>query len=123
MQSNDKIRLLLVDDHPSYRQALAYLLEDYPDLEISDQAETGAEALEKFDPQKFDVILLDIRLPDISGIDIAYQFRQKDPQARIIMLSMRDEDEVIESLPKDVPFISKAASPDDVVGTIRNISG
>jgi two-component system LytT family response regulator/two-component system response regulator LytT len=101
---------------------LALLLEDYPDINIAGQAETGTEALEKYDPKDYDVILLDIRMPDISGIEVAYKIREKYNDSVIIMLSMRDEHEVLESLPEGVPFISKVAPPEEIIQTIRRLT-
>ncbi len=78
----DKIRLLLVDDHEVVRTGLRMLLEHQPDMEIIGEASTGAEALQLAGQLQPDVIVMDITLPDISGIEATRQIKHSTANCR-----------------------------------------
>jgi DNA-binding NarL/FixJ family response regulator len=81
------LRLLLVDDHAMFRAGLRSLLHSlYPDAALA-EAGDGAAAIERAEEQKPDVIILDLHLPDRSGLDVARQILARSPSARIIILS------------------------------------
>jgi DNA-binding NarL/FixJ family response regulator len=119
MSKNSAIDLLVVDDHPVFRDAVEMLLDPQPDIRIAAMAEDGTTALRLASERSFDVILLDIRLPDISGIDVAHRLVKEGCTASIVMLSMRDEDEVRQALPPGVHFASKASLPAELPEIIR----
>lgn len=87
------MRLLLVDDHNLFRQGLRQLLEAKLESPEISEAGSGAEAIRLAGQFRPDVILLDINLPDITGIQAARQILEKDPAARIIILTMHRQDE------------------------------
>lgn len=123
MPEGDRYNILVVDDHLVFRRAVGMLLSDEPDFHVAAEAESGKQALDLCQKQNFDVILLDIRLPDISGVEVAHRLIHHGCSARIVMLSMRDEQEVRDALPPGVPFLSKSEPPQAIADTIRQAIG
>jgi DNA-binding NarL/FixJ family response regulator len=87
-----RIRVLSVDDHPILREGIAAIVRSAPDMEMVAQAATGHEAVQAFRTHDPDVTLMDLRLPDISGIDAMIAIREKTPAARIVMLTTFEGD-------------------------------
>jgi two-component system response regulator NreC len=117
----DKIRLLLVDDHEVVRTGLRMLLEHQPDMEIVGEARTGAEALEMAAEKKPDVIVMDITLPDISGIEATRRIKQSQPDAAIVALTIHeDEQYFFEMLQAGAAgYVPKRAASEDLINSIR----
>jgi DNA-binding NarL/FixJ family response regulator len=88
----EKIRLLIVDDQRLMRQGLRTLLELEPDLEVVGEAEDGQAALDLFASLAPDVVLMDIRMPVLDGVEATLRLRQRWPQARVIILTTFDDD-------------------------------
>ncbi|MBW4659868.1 MAG: response regulator transcription factor [Drouetiella hepatica Uher 2000/2452] len=95
MNSSPVIRVLLADDHPVLGQGLAMLLECEPDITVVGQALNGREAIELFRQHQPDVTLMDLRMPEVSGVEAIAAIRAEFPQARIIVLTTYDGDEDI----------------------------
>ncbi|MFQ6058577.1 MAG: response regulator [Anaerolineae bacterium] len=91
----EAIRVFVVDDHPVVRQGLRSLLSSYPDIEVVGEADNGFVFLEQVADVRPDVVLLDIRLGGVSGIEVAYQLRRVRPQTKIIMLTTYDDEEYL----------------------------
>src|SRR5215472_10937591 len=91
---NDRIRVLSVDDHPRMREGIALVINSQPNMLIVAQASNGREAIERFREHEPDVTLMDLRLPDMSGIDETVAIRTEFPEARIIILTTFDSDTV-----------------------------
>lgn len=89
----EKIRVLVVDDHMIVRAGLRAVIGAEPDLEVVAEAGDGPAALAAFEAHRPDVTLLDLRLPDTSGIDLIGRMRERDPAARILVLTSFDGDE------------------------------
>lgn len=89
-------RIVLVDDHAVVRAGLRHLLDDAPGFEVCGEAGTGHDALEVVEIKRPDVVVLDIGLPDVDGLDILEQLRVKGRGCKVLVLSMHDEPERVE---------------------------
>ena len=81
------IRIMVVDDHPLLRDGIAALLAGQPDLELVAQASNGREAIEQFRIHAPDITLMDLQMPELSGIDAIVAIREASPDARVIVLT------------------------------------
>ena len=118
-----QIRVLSVDDHPLLRQGIAAIIESQPDMQLVSQAATGREAVQKFREFKPDITLMDLRLPDISGIDAMIGIRAEFPDARIVMLTTFEGDvEIQRALQAGARgYLLKSTPPDELVQAIRQV--
>jgi two-component system, NarL family, response regulator len=90
-----KIKILIVDDHLIVRVGLRTVIADEPDMEVVAEAGDAHGALAAYEAHHPDVVLLDLRMPDVSGADLITRIRQRDPEARILVLTSYDADEDI----------------------------
>ena len=120
---NDQIRVLSIDDHPHTREGIAVVISSQPDMLMVAQAVNGREAVERFREHKPDVTLMDLRLPDMSGIDVTIAIRKEFPEARIIILTTFDSDtERQRALAAGArAFVLKTAPPRNLLETIRQV--
>lgn len=117
------ISIALVDDHSLFREGMASLLRGYEDLEVVIEASNGKEFFDQLSGKKVDVIMLDIELPVMDGIEITVQLTKKHPDIRIIVLTSRYEAELVlrvMELGADA-FIAKGKSIGHVVEAIRSL--
>jgi DNA-binding NarL/FixJ family response regulator len=92
---NKNIDILIVDDHPIVRDGLEAILSTQPDLQVSGAAASGEEALALFEKQRPDVVLLDLEMPGMDGVEVIRQLRKKSPGVRIVVFTAFDTDERI----------------------------
>src|SRR5260370_27257875 len=81
------VRILAVDDHPLLREGIAALIANEPDMKLVAEASNGREAIEQFRRVRPDVTLMDVQMPDMSGIDALIAIREEAPKAKIIVLT------------------------------------
>jgi DNA-binding NarL/FixJ family response regulator len=91
----NRVKILIADDHAMIRDGLKSLLSKNNELTVAGEATTGLEALEKYKSIKPDLLILDISMPDMNGMDAAEQILKDDPDAKIIILSMFDDEDYI----------------------------
>jgi DNA-binding NarL/FixJ family response regulator len=88
-----KTRVLLADDHAVVRRGLRLILDSEPDLEVIAEASDGAEAVELALADEFDLAILDVTMPRLTGIQAAYELTRRKPDIRVLMLSMHDNEQ------------------------------
>jgi two-component system NarL family response regulator len=94
-QPQTKIRVLIVDDHPLVRKGIELILSSEADMEVAGEASNGAEAIEKYQQCRPHVVLMDLRMPKLDGIETTRLLRQLDPEVRIIALTSYHGDQDI----------------------------
>jgi len=116
-----RIRLLLVDDHEVVRSGLKMLLENEADLKIVGEANTGGQALEMVDSLEPDVVIMDITLPDISGIEVTRRIKGAHPDMAVVALTIHEDQQYFfEMLQVGASgYVPKRAAPDDLITAIR----
>lgn len=90
--STKSISVIVVDDHPLFRQGLASILEGEPDIVLIGEAGTGREAVAEYSAHRPDVIIMDIQMPELSGIEATALIRRDFPDARVIVLTTYEGD-------------------------------
>ena len=123
MSDQASIRVFSVDDHPLLREGIAAVINSQPDMLMAAQASNGCEAIQTFRQQRPDVTLMDLRLPDMSGIDALIAIRAEFPEARVIMLTTFEGDVEIQRALKAGArgYMLKSAPPRELVETIRQV--
>jgi two-component system, NarL family, response regulator NreC len=116
-----KIRLLLVDDHAVVRSGLRMLLMNEEDMEIVGEAGNAAGALEETRLLKPDVILMDIGLPDMSGIDATREIRKLHPEVAVVALTIHEDEEYFFKMLDAGArgYVPKRAAPEELITAIR----
>jgi two-component system invasion response regulator UvrY len=115
------IRILIADDNRAMRESVAELIGRYPDMKVTGQASDGAEALEKVSAEKFDLVILDVSIPVMNGLDVLRAIKQSTPHLPVIMLSVYPA-EVYETLTYAFGaacYITKDRAEDELIDEIR----
>jgi len=123
MANLNAIRILSVDDHPLLREGIAALIGNQPDMELIGEAASGTEAIQEFRKHQPDVTLMDLRLPDMSGIDAMIAIRAEFPNARIVMLTTFEGDIQIQRALQTGAraYLLKSSPPKELIDTIRQV--
>jgi two-component system NarL family response regulator len=123
MKRPEKIRIMLVDDHPAFRVGMAALIETEADLQVITQTGSGCQALDMYREHRPDVVLMDLRLPDLGGVEAIIAIRKEFPEARVIVLTTFDLDEDIFRATQSgaQSYLLKDTPEDELVATIRAV--
>ena len=123
MTEKNKIRVLSVDDHPLLREGIAAVINSQPDMLMIADAASGQDGIQQFRKHRPDVTLMDLRLPDMSGVDTTVAILAEFPEARIIMLTTFEGDvEIQRALEAGARgYMLKSMPPKDLVEVIRQV--
>lgn len=118
------LKILIADDHPMYRKGVRTILETVDDMEVVGEATNGLEALALCGETMPDVVLLDIRMPDMNGVDAAGRMKEAHPDVQILFLSMYQDDASVMSAMKTGArgYILKDADKDEILRAIRAVA-
>ena len=118
------IRVLIVDDHAIVRRGLRQIVAETGDIVVNGEAETGSQAIKTARQEEFDVMLLDISLPDKNGIEVLKQIKKEQPKLAVLMLSMHGEREfAVRALKAGASgYLTKQSAPAQLVTAIRHVA-
>lgn len=119
-----KLRVLIVDDHTLFRKGLKEILYDIPLIESCEEAKSGLEALELIKKNSFDLVFLDIAMPDMDGLEVLKRIKAIKPEIKVLILSMYSEEQyATRSLKAGADgFMNKSADPEELAKAIEKIS-
>jgi two-component system, NarL family, invasion response regulator UvrY len=119
-----RIRVMLADDHAVVRAGYRFLLENVQDIEVVAEASSGEEALAQYNAVNPDVLVIDLTMPGIGGMEAIRQLRVSQPKARILVFSMHENAALVEHALQEGAsgYISKNSSPDTLVTAVRRIA-
>lgn len=117
------IRVLCVDDHRLMRDGVARIVSVQPDMAVVAEASNGEQAVAQFLAQRPDVVLMDLQLPVMNGVEAIRRIRQHDPAARVVVLTMYQGDEDIHRAFEAgaMGYVLKDTIPDDLIHVIREV--
>jgi two-component system response regulator NreC len=119
-----KVRLLLVDDHPIVRSGMRMLFQAEPDLEIVGEADGGAEAIVAVQRLHPDVVIMDVAMPGVNGIEATRRIKELAPETAVLALTMHEDEQYFFEMLKAGAsgYIPKRAAPDDLVAAVRVVA-
>lgn len=117
------LSVMIVEDHPTFRMGLAALIESQPDMTVTEQFSTGEAVLAAYKPGAASVVLMDLRLPGIGGVETIIGLRARDPEVRVIVLTTYEADEdVFRAMQSGArSYLLKDMSTEEIAGTIRSV--
>ncbi len=119
------IKILIADDHAVVRRGLKQILSEGSDMVVVEEASNGNEVLQSIRKQDFDVIVLDISMPDRSGLDVLMELKHMRPKLPVLLLSMYPEEQFAVRVLKAgaAGYMTKESAPDELVRAIRKVLG
>ncbi len=120
----DIINVMIVDDHPVFRQGLKNVLAAQADLHIIDEAADGQTAIDKAEARRPDVVIMDINLPELNGLQATRALKDRCPEVQVIMLTAYDDEEQIYHAIRAgaSAYHAKDVRPDRLIGVIRQVN-
>ena len=118
------LRILIADDHPIVRQGLRQIITETSDMVVADEASNGWEALSKVRASYYDVVLLDISMPGLHGLDIIRQLKNERPGLPVLILSIHPEEQyaVRAFRAGAAGYLTKESAPDELLAAIQKVS-
>ncbi len=119
-----KIRVLLADDHPIVRTGIRSLIESASDIEVVAEAKSGAEALTLVQDLQPDVLLLDMEMPGMSGVEVAKRLKQMQSSVRVLALSAYDDQQYVRNLLANgaAGYLTKEEAPNMIIDAVRGVA-
>ncbi|MBI5303710.1 MAG: response regulator transcription factor [Chloroflexi bacterium] len=119
-----KIRVLMADDHAILREGLRALLSYYNDIEVVGEAEDGAQAIARVNELSPDVVLMDIAMPGMNGVEATRIIRQRHPETRVLVLTQHEDRQYVLPLLQAGAsgYVSKRALGNDLIGALRVVA-
>lgn len=123
MKNNEKIRVFLADDHTIFREGLRSLIEDEPDLKVVGESSNGTELLQHIEATSPDVIIMDITMPELDGIETTRRLKLTHLNIHVLILSMSDDEEDVErAIEAGVSgYLVKQTVASDLLNAIREV--
>ena len=118
-----KIRILIVDDHPMIRQGIKSLLNDKERFDVADEAANGNEALQKLSEDHFDLVIMDIKMPEKNGIEATEEIVKRYPDVKVLAISMYDEQRYIVKMLQAgaLGYVLKNTGKQELMTAIRTV--
>jgi len=118
------IKIFIADDHAIVREGLKQIVAETTDMAVTDEADTGHEVLEKVSENDYDVLVLDITMPGLNGLDALKQLRSQRPDLPVLVLSIHPEEQyAVRVLRAGASgYLTKESAPDELISAIRKVS-
>ncbi len=118
------LKILVADDHPVVRQGLKQIIAETSDMVVADEVSNGWELFSKVRASYYDVVLLDISMPGVNGVDILKQLKNERPGLPVLILSIHPEEQyAVRALRAGASgYLTKESTPDELVAAIRKVS-
>jgi DNA-binding NarL/FixJ family response regulator len=123
--ADERIRLMIADDHELFRRGLRMVLEDEDDIEVIDEAGDGEAAVELAREHAPDVVVMDVRMPGLTGIEATRRIKEEEPGTKILVLTISDEeDDLYEAIKAGANgYLLKEISIDEIAHAVRSVHG
>jgi NarL family two-component system response regulator LiaR len=119
----NKTRVLIADDHPLFRQSVRTILKNEPDFEVVGEAANGAEAVKMAEELSPDIVLMDITMPELSGLEATRQIKARHPEIAVLVLTIHDDEQhAVDILEAGAAgYLTKGVFGEDIVHSMRGV--